>query len=67
MKLYKITIEETVSETFGIYAENMEEALKKAETGYNQGQYVLAPGNLTFKQMSGTCEETNESAEWVEF
>ena len=64
---YKITIEETVSETFEIDADSMEEALKKAETGYNKGQYVLTPGNLTFKQMSGTCEETKESAEWVEF
>ena len=64
---YKITIEETVSETFEIDADSMENALKKAETGYNQGKYVLAPGNVTFKQMSGMCEETNEVSDYMEF
>ena len=67
MKTFKITIEETVSETFNIEAETMEEAMEIAERDYNDGYLVLEPGNLVAKQMMAEDEETNEATEWVEF
>lgn len=67
MKIFKITIEETVSETFDIEAETMEEAMEIAEERYYEGSLVLEPGNLIAKQMMAEDEETNESTEWIEF
>ena len=67
MKIFKITIEETVSETFDIEAETMEEAMEIAEENYNNGDLVLEPGNLVAKQMMAEDEENNEATEWIEF
>ena len=67
MKIFKITIEETVSETFDIKAETMEAAMEIAEENYNNGDLVLEPGNLVAKQMMAEDEENNEVTEWVEF
>ena len=67
MKIFKITIEETVSETFDIEAETMEEAMEIAERDYKNGYLVLEPGNLIAKQMMAEDEETDETTEWVEF
>ena len=67
MKTFKITIEETVSETFDIEAETIEEAMEIAENDYNNGFLILEPGNLVAKQMMAEDEETNETTEWVEF
>ena len=65
-KKYGITIEETISEEFIVYAENSEEAMKIAEGKYNTEEFILAPGNLTSKQMAITSPE-NEVTEWTEF
>lgn len=67
MKTFKITIEETVSETFDIEAETMEEAMEIAEEQYDEGSLVLEPGNLVAKQMMAEDEESGESTEWTEF
>jgi hypothetical protein len=67
MKKFKITIEETVSETFDIEAETMEEAMEIAENEYNNGFLVVENPTLVAKQMMAEDEETNEATEWVEF
>ena len=67
MKIFKITIEETVSEAFDIEAETMEEAMEIAESDYNNGFLVLEPGNLIAKQMMAVDEESGQATEWVEF
>jgi len=63
--VFKVTIEEMVSETFEVEATNIEEAMQIAEEKYNNGEFVLEPGNLTCKQMM--AEGDNETTEWVEF
>lgn len=56
-KIYKVTIEETVSQDFEIEAKNIKEALKIAEEKYSAGEIVLSPGNLLCKQISATDKE----------
>ena len=50
-KKFIVTIEEMVSEDFEIIAENEEKAEKIATEKYNNGEFVLEPGNLVAKQM----------------
>ncbi len=66
MKKYYVTIEEMISETFEIEAEEMGEAMEMAKQGYKNGKYVLMPGNLVAKQMSAESEDS-ECCEWTEF
>lgn len=66
MKKFVITIEETVSQNFEVEAENAEQAMEIAEDKYRNGEFVLEPGNIIFKQMAIT-EPTNEATEWIEF
>lgn len=67
MKKFKITIEETVSETFEIIAENDEDARNIAEEKYNLGEFVLSPGNLICKQMEIQNETDNYFIDWIKF
>jgi hypothetical protein len=66
MKKFKITIEETVSQDFEIEATSLEEAMDIAEAKYNNGEFVLEPGNLVCKQMMGE-DEDGYCTEWCEF
>ena len=66
-KVFKITIEEQVSETFEIMATNMDEAMEIAEEQYNNGTIVLEPGNLIAKLMMAEDKKTGECTEWTEF
>ncbi len=61
-----VTIEEMVSEDFEVEAESAEEAMYIAEEKYKKCEFVLEPGNLTFKQMAITSPES-EAIEWTEF
>ena len=67
MKKFKIIIEEHVSEEFEVEAENMEEAFVIAEKKYYSGEFVLEPGNVSYKLMSGETVDRKESIEWIEF
>lgn len=67
MKKYKIIIEEHVSEEFTVEAENMEEALNKAENNYYKGEFVLEPGNVVNRLISGKAIDGKEYTEWTEF
>lgn len=43
---FEILIEETISDTFCINANNKQEAILMAQKKYRQGEFILAPGNL---------------------
>lgn len=66
MQKFTITIEETVSQSFNVEAETMEEAMEIAEAKYKSGEFVLEPGDLGAKQMM--CEDDKGNCtEWTEF
>ena len=64
---YVITIEETVSEDYEVKASSMEEAVEKAKRKYKSCEFVLCPGKLESKRMSGRNTETDEKTDWIEF
>lgn len=66
MKTFKITIEEHVSGTFEVEANDIEEAMEIAEKKYNEGEFVLEPGELTAKLMMADDGE-DDCTEWTEF
>ena len=67
MKQFKIHIEETISDTFTVEAETMEDAMGLAEAMYAEGEFVITPQAPTCKQMMAECDENGEATEWVEF
>lgn len=64
---YSITIEEMISKTFEIFAENDEQAENIAIEKYNSGEFVLDPGNLVLKQMQINNETEDYIIDWKEF
>ena len=65
-KMYKVTIEEHVSQTFEVEAADIEEAMEFAEESYNNGEFVLEPGNITATLMMAEAEDGSEATEWEE-
>ena len=64
MKKLKIIIRwECFSEEFEVEAENIEEAFNIAEKKYYRGEFVLEPGNVSYKLMSGETVDRKESIE----
>ncbi len=66
MKKYVVAIEETVVQTFEVEANSQEEALRKVETGYKNGNYVLESAEVQAKKMS-VLNSDNEFDKWIEF
>lgn len=66
-RTFEVTIEETVDETFEVEANSMEEAEEIAIEKYNDGEFVLEPGNLTGKMMMVRDPETDEETSWFDF
>lgn len=66
MQIYKIAIEETLVEEFEVMANSAEEALEIAEEKYQEGEFVLAPGEVQYKQMS-VIKPVMEATNWIEF
>lgn len=66
MKKYVIAIEETITDKFEVEAENADTALKMAEGKYRNGEFVLCPGELQFKQMCIVQPEC-DATEWSKF
>ena len=64
MKKFIIAIEETVVQEFEVTAENSIDALEIAEEKYHKGEFVLAPGEVQFRQMASVGDEPTE---WMEF
>jgi len=67
LREFEVTIEETVDEVFFVKAHDMEEAGDIAIEKYEDGEFVLEPGDLTGKQMMVYDPETEESTSWFEF
>ena len=67
MKQFKIHIEETISDTFTVMAETMEEAMEIAEEKYANGEFLIIPQTPTCKQMMAECDASGHATEWVEF
>lgn len=67
MKKYNITIEEMISETFEVYAEDDEQAEIIAKEKYDKGEFTLTPGNLVCKQMEIENVTDKYLTDWFEF
>ena len=65
-KKFILAIEELVIKEFSVYANNVDEALELAKQKYKSGEFVLEPGEVTYKQMAITKPE-DDATEWVEF
>jgi len=66
MKTFMITIEEHIDQTFEVEANNIEEAMRIAEHKYNNGEFVLEPGEVSAKLMMADDGDGN-CTEWTEF
>ena len=66
-RLFEITIEEMVSETFKVWAEDDGNAIDIAIKKYKNGEFSLCPGNLVATQMELHDVEENTYSEWFEF
>lgn len=64
---FKITIEEHISQEFEVEAIDIGEAMEIAQEKYNNGEFVLEPGNLTAKLMMAEDKYGVECTEWEEF
>lgn len=64
---FTVTIEETVSQSFEVYAEDLNTAMKTAAQKYRNGEFVLEPGEILGKQMSVYDSRDGSYTEWVEF
>jgi len=62
-----VTIEETVSDTFEVEAETVEEALEIAKEKYHCGEFVLEPGTVTNRMIQAVAENSEDTTEWEEF
>ena len=68
MNTYMINIEETVVDSFTVEANNIDEAIETAVNNYNNGIFVLEPGNLVAKQLTVVnFFEKEICSEWLEF
>jgi hypothetical protein len=66
-KNFLITIEETISEDFLVTARDSTEAFIIASQKYHNGEFILSPGNLIFKQMTIRQDMNPDSSECLEF
>ena len=66
-KLFKITIEETISECFDVYASNIDEAIQEAEHKYKNGELVLSPGEVTNRKIFAIDQDADLEKGWIEF
>lgn len=67
MQKFKITIEEHISDTFEVEANDIGEAMEIAQEKYRKGEFVLEPGKVTAKLMTAEDEDGEECTEWKEF
>lgn len=65
-KKYNVVIEETVSKTFEIIADDENQAKSIAAEKYKSGEFVLAPGELTAKQIQ-VSNDNDILMDWEEF
>ena len=65
MSVYQVIVEETVTGTITIDAEDGEAAIELARQRYESGEYVLSAGELTSVQF-GLVSAAGECELWVE-
>ena len=63
---YRVIVEETISNEFILTANSKEEAMRIAETKYENCEYIVYPECVTSKKMA-VLESDYENAEWVKF
>ena len=66
-KLFQITIEETISEHFHVYAQNIDEAIQMAEDKYDKAEFMLSPGNITNRKIFAVDKDIDLEKGWIEF
>ena len=66
-KLFKIVIEETVSDEFEVYADNLDDAVQIVKSNYCKGKFVLSPGNISDKKLAVIDMDNNSEYEWIDF
>lgn len=64
---YYATIEETVTKTFEVEAESIDEAYEIAVHNYDICEFVLDPGELVAKRISVDDYKNYNPTNWVEF
>lgn len=62
-----VTIEETLSDTYEVYADDVKQAVMIAEEKYKSEEYVLEPGNILSKKMMVEDSCKDECTDWIEF
>lgn len=62
-----VTIEEVINQDFEVIASDFDEAIKIAKIKYNNEEFVLSPGNVTFKQISVKNKNDNSCTDWIGF
>lgn len=67
IKKFEITIEEMVSQTFPMEAQDEDEAMCIAIEKYRNGEFELKQGNLVCTQMEIHDIENDTYTEWFEF
>lgn len=63
----KVTIEETISETFVIDVPEEEDAVEKGIEKYKKGELVLESGEVQGRQIMAESLDGSYSTNWVEF
>jgi hypothetical protein len=66
MRRFVVTIEEHISQAFEVEANDIEEAMEIAEESYNNGEFVLEPGEVNAKLMMADDGE-GDCTDWTEF
>lgn len=66
-KVFKVTIEEHISNTFEVEAVDIEEAMELAEERYRKGEYVLDGESTVTERLMSAEDENGVSTEWTEF
>lgn len=66
MKRFVVTIEEHISQAFEVEANDIEEAMEIAEESYNNGGFVLEPGEVTAKLIMAD-DGNGDCTDWTEF
>lgn len=64
--IYTVTIEEHISQAFEVDAEDMDDAIKKAQVKYGNAEFIVEGGIPTSVLAQVECDNTGESTEWFD-
>ena len=64
--IWNVTIEESISQTFKIEAEEKEDAVEIAIQKYKAGELVVENGELVVAQVMAEAEDGTISTSWTE-